>query len=237
KLAERARRETEIMHRIVEAQEGERNRIARGLHDKLGQQMTALRLRVEAIAEECSADEKLRDAIGLVRTSAVELDRDLGFLSWELKPTELEDLGLQNALSSFVREWSQRHGIEADFQASLNDAKDLRLQPEAETNLYRITQEALNNALQHAHATRVSVLLQRRKDDLVLIVEDDGSGFEPASISSTPASGIGLAGMKERAALLGGSLDLDTTPGQGTSIIVRIPGAKWQPAGAVTAAI
>lgn len=223
KLAERARRETEIMHCIVEAQEGERNRIARGLHDQLGQQMTALRLKVESLAEKYAEDDHMNTALAEVKHSAVELDRDIGFLSWELKPTELDDLGLQNALSSFVREWSLRHGIRAEFESGLAPGSEIELSHTVSTNVYRIVQEALHNVLRHAGATNVSVLLQRRGGDLVLIVEDNGKGFERADSSARHRGGIGLTGMQERAALLGGSLDVETSPGEGTAVIVRIP--------------
>jgi PAS domain S-box-containing protein len=218
KLAERARRETEIMHRIVEAQEGERKRIARGLHDQLGQQMTALRLKVQALARKCGDDHSVSSDLLDVQDAAVEIDRDLGFLSWELKPTELEDLGLVNALSSFVREWSQQYGIPADFEANLNDG--LHLSQQIETNLYRIGQEALNNVLRHADATSVSVLLQQQRSNLVFIVEDNGRGFDQAENSP---NGLGLTGMRERAALLRGNLDIESHPGEGTTVIVRIP--------------
>jgi PAS domain S-box-containing protein len=217
KLAERARRETEIMHCIVEAQESERNRIARGLHDQLGQQMTALRLKVEALARKCGDSEIAFEDVADVQKAATEIDRDLGFLSWELKPTELEELGLMNALSSFVREWSKQYGISAEFESTLDHEPDLTRQ--TQTNLYRIAQEALNNVLRHADAKNVSVLLQRQRSNLVFIVEDDGIGFE----QNGHGSGLGITGMRERAALLKGDLKVDSRPGEGTVVIVRIP--------------
>jgi|GEM_PF-3043280 len=218
KLAERARRETEIMHCIVEAQESERQRIARGLHDHLGQQMTALRLKVEALARASGEGHHLADELADVQGAAIDIDRDLGFLSWELKPTELEDLGLVNALSSFVREWSTQYGIHAEFHSSIRGELDLTRQ--IETNLYRIAQEALNNALRHADATSVSVLLQQQRSHLVLIIEDDGKGFDQNNGAS---HSLGLAGMRDRAALLRGELEIESDHGQGTAIIVRIP--------------
>jgi PAS domain S-box-containing protein len=222
KLAERARRETEVMHRIVEAQEGERHRIARDLHDHLGQQMTALRLKVEALVEKCGADPEVTEALGEVRHSTVKIDRDIGFLSWELRPTELEELGLGNALGSFVREWSRQHGINAEFETHI--ASSARFGREIETNLYRITQEGLNNVLKHAEAGTVSVLLHQREDELVLIIEDDGKGFESGEGDMrTGPGGFGLTGMSERVALLKGSIEIDSRPGEGTTIISRIP--------------
>jgi PAS domain S-box-containing protein len=226
KLAERSRRETEIMHRLVDAQEMERHRIARDLHDHLGQRMTALRLRIESLTDECQENETLARSIDEVKESAVSIDRDISFLSWELRPTELENFGLVNALSSFVREWSRQHGIAAEFHAytaSFN-FKDERLPEPVETNLYRITQEALNNIRKHANARNVSVLLQV-KESVTLIIEDDGLGFEPSDDwrESGKPGALGLINMQERAALLKGDLEIDTSQGNGTTVRARIP--------------
>ena len=226
KLAERSRRETEIMHRIVEAQEAERHRIARDLHDHLGQRMSALRMRIGLLIDECSDNEGLTRSIKEVSETAVDIDRDIGFLSWELRPTELENLGLVNALSSFVREWSNQHGIAAEFHAytaSFNFDDD-RLPEPVETNLYRIAQEALNNIRKHADARNVSVLLQM-KEHLTLIIEDDGLGFERSGdwTDRLTPGGLGLISMQERAALLKGELEIDSSRGGGTTVRARIP--------------
>jgi len=226
KMAERSRRETEIMHRIVEAQEAERHRIARDLHDHLGQRMSALRMRIESLTDECGDNPKLSRSIGEVQESAMSIDRDIGFLSWELRPTELENFGLVNALGSFVREWSNQHGIAAEFHAftAAFDYEDNRLPEPVETNLYRIAQEALNNVRKHAEARNVSVLLQM-KDAVTLIIEDDGLGFEndAESIDRLTPGGLGLISMQERAALLKGDLEIDSSLGGGTTIRARVP--------------
>ena len=226
KLAERSRRETEIMHRLVDAQEAERHRIARDLHDHLGQQMTALRLRIESLTDECKDNDPLLRSIDEVKQTAVSIDRDIGFLSWELRPTELENFGLVNALSTFVREWSRQHGIAAEFHAytAAFEYKEGRLPEPIETNLYRITQEALNNVRKHAKAQNVSVLLQVR-ENVTLIIEDDGHGFDRSGDwrdSSKPGS-LGLISMQERAALLKGDLEIDTSRGNGTTVRARVP--------------
>ena len=227
RLAERARRESEIMHRIVNAQEAERHRIARDLHDHLGQRMTALRLKIESVADEFSDNPAVADAMDDVQDAAQKVDRDIGYLSWELRPTELEQLGLENALSSFVREWSSQHGIAAEFLTSQSDhgATTRRLEQTVETNLYRIAQEALNNVVKHADAESVNVLLQHRNDHTVLIIEDDGCGFDNDihTTDSTTPGGLGLLGMQERASLLKGALEIDSSPGSGTTILARIP--------------
>ena len=227
KLAERASRETAIMHRLVEAQEAERRRIARDLHDHLGQKMTALRLRIEALKESFSDGATLREKLRGLQETASQIDRDIAFLSWELRPTELENLGLVDALGSFVREWSRQHGIAAEFHMNGPGPADRRsrLPQDCETNLYRIVQEALNNVLKHAEATSVNVLLHARQDQIVLIVEDDGRGFDKDTgpLSGSRLGGQGIVGMRERAAIMNGVMEIDTSKGNGTTVIVRIP--------------
>jgi signal transduction histidine kinase len=144
-------------------------------------------------------------------------------LAWELRPTALDDLGLRAALTNYVQDWSNRVSIPARLHTS--GLLDERLAPDVETALYRIAQEALNNAAKYSRARRVEVMLERRSDSILLVVEDDGVGFE-ADADDT-GGGFGLVGMKERAALVGGSLEIESAPGQGTSVLVRIdvPGA------------
>ena len=218
KQAERSQRETEIMTRLVQAQESERHRIARDLHDHLGQRMTALRLKLGSLKDECSSTDDVGRAVSEIENAAETIDRDIGFLSWELRPTELEELGLENALRTFVREWSVQYGIKADFHAATGATE--RFAAEVETNLYRVTQEALNNIVKHAGAKSVNVLLQRDRDDLLLIIEDDGGGFHEHTDGN--GRGLGVVGMRERAALLHGTLSIDSS-GDGTTVIVRIP--------------
>ncbi len=225
KAAERSNREREIMERLVEAQEAERHRIARDLHDHLGQKMTALRLKVESLSHH-DIHGNGREAIAEVQSAAADIDRDIGFLSWELRPTELGQLGLENALGTFVREWSKQHGIPAEFHASVpsDNGAFRRYKDVVETNLYRIMQEALNNVFKHARATQVNVLLQHQGGQLTLIIEDDGAGFDPDAVGNGQGpKGLGLIGMRERAAILKGTLTIEASPGQGTTLITRIP--------------
>lgn len=222
KLAERSRREAEIMQRIVEAQESERNRIARDLHDHLGQKMTALRLRIETLQDEDGSAPGLKGSLEEVQKAAARIDRDISFLSWELRPTELEDLGLEDALASFIREWSAQYGIEAEFHADLS-GKGLALSKDLETNIYRIVQEGLNNIVKHADASRTCVMLQERGDEILLTIEDDGCGFEDDEDRGTGRKGLGLTGMHERTALHQGSFEVESLPGSGTTLLARIP--------------
>jgi PAS domain S-box-containing protein len=225
KAAAVALRESEIMHRLVEAQEAERRRIARDLHDHLGQQLTALRLKLESLRTMVAHEASLLTIVDETRQQAERIDMDVNFLSWELRPTELENLGLADALSSFIREWSINYGIAAEFH--VGTVARGRLAPELETNLYRIVQEGLNNILKHAGAKEVNVLLEHRDGHAVLIIEDDGIGFDPDTYSSngtnSGSGGLGLIGMRERAALLGGTLEIETRRGEGTAVFARIP--------------
>ena len=218
--AERAR--TELLGRLVFVQEDERRRIARDMHDQFGEHLTALSLQIASLKDVCGTSPDLANHALTLEAIAERLDRDVEQLVWRLRPTALDDLGLRAALTSYVQEWSARHGVAAEVHTSglLED----RLASEVETALYRIAQEALNNVAKHARAQRVEVLLERRPDCVLLIVEDDGAGFDAAK----PAGGhhgFGLVGMQERAALIGASLDIETTPGQGTTILVRIAAA------------
>jgi signal transduction histidine kinase len=144
-------------------------------------------------------------------------------LARELRPAALDDLGLHTALLNYVEQWAERTGVLIDFHSSGLERQ--RISPQIETTIYRIAQEALTNVLKHAEATRVSVLLEYRNNQIRTIVEDDGKGFDTDySPNGTPMSGrLGLIGMQERVALVGGTFDVESRPGSGTTLVVRIP--------------
>ncbi|HTM05546.1 MAG TPA: CheR family methyltransferase [Vicinamibacterales bacterium] len=210
-----------LLRRLVTAQEDLRRRISRDLHDQLGQQLTALRLALERHREHCrgEATADLERAQQLTR----EIDGAIDFLAWELRPTVLDDLGLAAALPRYVEEWSAHHGISARFENGGHIQG--RLDSEIETTFYRVAQEALNNVAKHAQATSVDVVLDRRDGELLLVVEDDGIGFDIGA-PDVRDNGIGLAGMRERAALAGATLQVESTPGKGTSVYLRRPIAE-----------
>jgi PAS domain S-box-containing protein len=211
-----------LLRQIVRAQEDERRRIARDIHDQVGQQMTALRLNLAALDQGLSGDGELRVKLDQTKTIAERLDADVDFLAWELRPAALDDIGLAEAMGTFVREWSNHSGVEAQFHTSGLDKE--RLSPETGTNLYRIMQEALNNTMKYALARHVDVLLERRDNQVVLILEDDGVGFNPEKEASADGDkGMGLIGMRERAALVGGTLQIESKPKAGTTIFARVP--------------
>jgi PAS domain S-box-containing protein len=221
-VTRRARAQEKVMdllRKLVNAQEDERARIARDLHDQLGQQLTALRLALDRHRQahgSADMDEDLERALTLTR----EIDRQIDFLAWELRPATLDDLGLAVALPRYVTEWSEQYGIKADYQTT--GAVQGRLSAEAETVFYRVAQESLTNVVKHAHATRVGVVLEGRSDAMVLIVEDDGVGFDAGGGDGTP-TGIGLVGMFERASLIGATLQVESHPGGGTTVFLRSP--------------
>jgi PAS domain S-box-containing protein len=216
--AERAR--TELLSRLVFAQEDERRRIAREMHDQFGEQLTALGLGIRRLKDSGGSDERIRVQVGALERVAQQLDQDVDHLVWELRPTALDDLGLRAALVNYVQDWSVRAGVRAELHTT--GLSDDRLTSEVETTLYRIAQEALNNIAKHAHADNVDVILERRPDHVSLIIEDDGMGFDQVN-SGAPHKGFGLLGMQERAALVGATVQIESAAGEGTTIIVRMP--------------
>jgi two-component system CheB/CheR fusion protein len=217
--SEAAVKDKDMLKQLVSTQEDERRRIARDIHDHFGQQMTALRLKLESVKEMCN-EKKVCDEIDEVDKIAIRLDREIDFIAWELRPAALDDLGLRVTLGNFVKEWSRHTDIPADFHTTGLGKTPLDF--EIETNLYRIAQEALNNVFKHAEAKNVSVLLEKRKNEIALIIEDDGKGFNPAD-KANRTKGIGLVGMNERAKICGGSLVIESKKGKGTTVFARVP--------------
>ena len=223
KRAEAERARTELLERLVFAQEDERRRIAREMHDQFGEQLTALTRGIAALKNACAGNNALTEQVETLEAIAHQLDRDVDHLVWELRPTALDDLGLRAALANYVQDWSKRVKISAELHAS--GLLDDRLPSEAETTLYRIAQEALTNVAKHSQARNVDIILERRADSVVLIVEDDGIGFDPGETERTER-GFGLLGMQERAGLVGAEVQIESTPGSGTTVLVRLPAAR-----------
>lgn len=209
-----------LLEKLVTVQEEERRRLALNLHDQLGQHLTALKLMLGHLksASQDVAAQRMDDIVTLVD----QMDRDVDFLAWELRPAALDEVGLEAALETFVRQWASQHGVPAEFHSSHWDAA--RLAPAVEINVYRIAQEALNNVAKHAAATQVSILLERRGDEAMLIVEDNGRGFDAdRAVGPGPHDGMGLAGIRERAEMIGGSVQIESRPGTGATIFVKVP--------------
>jgi PAS domain S-box-containing protein len=221
-MAERQRIERDrlqLLTRLVLAQEDERRRIARELHDQLGQQLTALRLTLEMLKAQ-SVNTEVRTQVETLEELALQLDHDVAFRVWELRPSAVEDLGLAAALTNYAHSWSKHFGIRVQLHTSRSTNDRLTL--DLETVVYRLAQEALNNIAKHARATHVDVVLERSADHVSLIIEDNGVGFDPPAAEAA-GQGLGLIGMRERAALVGADLQIESTPGSGTTVIVRAP--------------
>ena len=222
---EEARREhMELVRRVLTLQEAERRRVARDIHDDLGQQVTALRLKLEWLAARSTDDEELASRVRSVQEAAERVDQHIDFLLRDLRPAGLDELGLLAVLRQTVADWSATFGIPATFRASGVDAG--RLPHDVETQAFRIVQEALNNVHKHAAANRVKVALERRRGKCVLTVADNGIGLVASSASAATGGhrrGLGLLGMHERAMLIGGQLNITSTPGGGTTVTLQLP--------------
>jgi signal transduction histidine kinase len=206
----------DAMRRVVDAQELERTRLARELHDETGQALTSILLGLKELERGTRTDED-REHVAAVRDLVVSTLRDVRRLAVELRPAALDDYGLTPALERLVEGHRQQDGnITIYLEIRLGGE---RLPADAETTMYRIVQEALTNIARHAGATRVSVLVTRKPGAAVLVVEDNGEGFD----ASSPTAGLGLAGMRERVALVGGKFRLETSPGTGTTVAVEVP--------------
>jgi PAS domain S-box-containing protein len=214
------REQEELRNRLIEqvmtAQDRERGRIARELHDETGQALTALLVGLRTIEEARTTAEAVQLAQQMREVAARTL-HDVGRLARGLHPAVLDELGLAVAVTRHVQEFARLHAIVEDTRIDGLDAEPLL--PLVQNSVYRVLQEALTNVAKHAAARRVSVRLERDDTMVELQVRDDGVGFKPGANHR----GLGLQGMRERAALLGGAVQLESAPGKGTMITARFP--------------
>jgi len=212
----------ELLEKVISAQEDERKRVARELHDETSQLLASLMVGLKVLESADSADE-VRGKASELRSIVDDILRGVHDLAWELRPSVLDSLGLAAAIQRSAEEYGERHGLSIDCQLAGFD--ETRLPPEVETAVYRIVQEALTNVAKHACARRVSVVLRHRGSSLLAIVEDDGRGFDvEAVLGAAPVEKrLGLFGMSERAELLGGRLSVESAPARGTTVFVEIP--------------
>jgi len=223
-----------LSRRLVEIQESERRYVARELHDETGQALTSLMVGLRLLERDIGQPEAVLTGITELKRIVDEVMGNLHRLAIHLRPASLDHLGLIPALRQYVDDISKRRNLFIQFEVV---GVDSRLEEELETVLYRTIQEGLTNVIKHANATRVDIILKRRGDTLITIVEDNGVGFDP----STPINGdhLGLFGMRERLELFGGGLHLESTPGNGTTLLVEVPyetqdidrGRSWNPSG------
>jgi len=215
-IEQRTTERNKLRRRIMKAQEEERLRLARDLHDQTGQSVSAAIMDLKVI--EPLVEEKGRDRVRFLRKQMEGLGQVLHRIAWELRPASIDELGLTHALVNYVEEWSAKNAIPVDFHCV--DSKLDARPDEVRTTVYRIIQEALTNVAKHAQgAKHVSVVISTSDEMLHLTVEDDGRGFDPTASSSR----LGLAGMRERMSLVGGRLEIESAPNKGTTIFARIP--------------
>jgi signal transduction histidine kinase len=203
-----------VFRRVVGAQEEERRRLARELHDETGQALTSILLGLKRLED--SRGEDLSKAIAEVREHLVQTLQDVRRLAVELRPKALDDFGLEPALERLATGFSEQTGIEVELEARVEG----RLPSDVETVLYRIVQEALTNVVKHARASRVSILVTRKNGSVAAVIEDDGKGFDPTSVRE---DGVGLLGMRERISLLEGRFSIESREGAGTTLVVEVP--------------
>lgn len=213
-----------LVQDLMSAQEDERGRLARDLHDQLGQNLSTLMLGLKRLSQPAAGQSRSPAPASQLKQLQLltgQLIEQVHTIAWELRPVALDDVGLHGALSNYIEEWVTRSGVKVDLES---DMEGERLPAVVETALYRVAQEALTNVVKHAHARQVSLTLQRRGPEVVMVVEDDGVGFVPEQVSSRSAGRrrMGVLGMKERITLAGGVLELESAPGHGTTLVVRI---------------
>ena len=202
----------DAFRRVVQAQELERRRLARELHDETGQALTSILLGLKALEDSAPGD-----AVANLRELVVATLQDVRRLAVELRPKVLDDFGLVPALERLRESFAEQTEISVHFEAAIGDE---RLPAEVETALYRIVQESLTNVVKHAQASSVSIVLTRKLSSVALVVEDDGRGFEPGQVGD---DGYGIVGMRERVALLDGTLRVESNEGTGTTLVAEVP--------------
>jgi len=213
-LSERVGRDA--LARVVKAQELERKRLARELHDETGQALTSILLGLKPLEQSARTDEE-RAAMASLRELVVSTLRDVRRLAVELRPSALDDFGLATAVERLADTFRDSTGMRVDVETQLGE---VRLPPEVETALYRIVQEALANIVKHAEATHVSILLTRKEFSVAAVVEDDGKGFDE---TDTGDNVLGIVGMRERVGLVGGRLAIESGSGSGTTVAAEVP--------------
>ncbi len=211
---------SEVLRNTVALQEADRQRIARELHDSLNQYLAALNMKLalfgRAVADSAPLTSGVAELKALTGTVAEEVSR----LARELRPIALDDIGLEPAIQNLTEEWAERSGLQFDFHLA---HKSRRLPSHVETVIYRVLQEAISNIVKHAGASKVGVILETAPDRVVMIIEDDGKGFDPEVANRASSPRLGLLGIRERLALIDGSLEIETGPGAGTTLIIRAP--------------
>jgi signal transduction histidine kinase len=211
----------QLLAKVIGAQEEERKRLARELHDETSQTLSALAMRLETAVAAFPGDlsrQRLLEAKELTVRTLDELHR----LIYDLRPSVLDDLGLLSAIRWYAERHLEPLGVTVHWEVS---GQERRLQPEIETALFRVVQEAITNVAKYAHAESVLIQCVLKDDAISIEIEDDGDGFDPTQLPAAGETrrGLGLIGMRERVGLLGGTIEIDAAPGKGVRIAVTVP--------------
>ena len=213
-----------LLERLVNTHEEIRSITARELHDQMAQHLTAIIIELQSMKKSAQSDDTVKTIDKLLSITG-EIGHEVHQIASELRPASIDDLGIEKALANYVNEWSKQTGIAASFLQS--GKTEPRMVAEIEIATYRVVQQALNNIFNHAKANHVSVVLDRRNEQFDVIIEDNGQGFDVEAILRHGATkrALGLIGMKERAALVGGTFEIESHTGQGggTTVFIRIP--------------
>jgi signal transduction histidine kinase len=205
--------------RYVAERDTERESIARELHDKLGQYLTVMDLELGAIGANVEVTEQLREKLQMLRRLTADAQDEMAIIAWQIRPASLHSFDLENACKLLASEWSDRSNLLFELHISLGTRT---LPATVKTTLYRVLQEALTNVAKHANARRVGIILRASAHEVVLVVEDDGDGFVLNQDKNMSVS-LGLTGVRERLALVCGSLEIETSPGRGTTVLASVP--------------
>lgn len=208
-----------LSRRLVEVQEAEKRHIARELHDEAGQSLASLMVELRLLEQNLNNSTAVAQSMAKLKRTINNVLENLHQLAVDLRPASLDHLGLVPALRQYIGTISKQYNLETQFEVI--GLTEKRLPPEVEINLYRIVQEALTNVVRHAQASRVDILLEKRGNEMVTIIEDNGIGFDVSQAEQSQR--LGLLGMHERAEMLGATLIIESTPGTGTTIFVEIP--------------
>ncbi|WNC15253.1 PAS domain-containing sensor histidine kinase [Brevibacillus brevis] len=216
--AEKERYQHKLTNYVIQAQEEERKRIARELHDGVGQALYSILVGLNVVGQSSLSDpirQHVNDLLQMTSKAMEEVKR----MALELRPSALDDLGLLPALRSLMKRVEKSFGIQVELHAQ---GERRRYPAATETALYRIVQEAMTNTAKYAQASQLGIVFEDREKEIVVTIVDDGVGFDVDQTLHT-GKGLGVFGMRERAQLLGGTLDIRSAPGEGTTVIVRIP--------------
>jgi two-component system sensor histidine kinase UhpB len=222
-LEDKMRLERKYLSQIIDAQENERKRISRELHDEIGQALTAIKFNLDMIDRDLpQTPPSVRRRLGEAKSLSNQIITAMRQLSTELRPTLLDELGLIPTLRWYIQNFSNRLNIYSHFQAIGFEKK---LPPQIETAFYRIVQEALNNTAKHAGANRIEISFEQRNSRISVSITDNGKGFDLEKVlhPESPERGFGLVGMQERVSLLGGTIEIQSRPGFGTYIHIEVP--------------